>query len=31
MRLEQRGWLDRGLWVLRKSDPVTAAHLDRLG
>jgi hypothetical protein len=31
MRLEQRGWLGWGLWVLRKSDQVTAAHLDRLG
>jgi hypothetical protein len=31
MHLEQRGWLDRPLWVLRKSDPVTAASLDRLG
>jgi hypothetical protein len=31
MHLEQRGWLDRPLWVLRKSDPVTAARLDRLG
>jgi hypothetical protein len=28
--LEQRGWLDRRLWLLRKSDPVTAASLDRL-
>jgi hypothetical protein len=31
MRLEQRGWLDRRLWLLRKSDPATAAHLDQLG
>jgi len=31
MRLEQRGWLGWGLWLLRKSDQVTAAHLDRLG
>ena len=31
LRLEQRGWLDRRLSLLRKSDPVTAASLDRLG
>jgi hypothetical protein len=31
MRLEQRGWLDRRLWLLRKRDPVTAADLARLG
>jgi len=31
MHLEQCGWLDRRLWLLRKSDPVTAASLDRLG
>jgi hypothetical protein len=29
--LEQRGWQDRRLLHLRKSDPVTAGHLDRLG
>jgi hypothetical protein len=31
MRLEQRGWLDRRLSLLRKCDPVTAASPDRLG
>jgi hypothetical protein len=31
MHLEQRGWQDRRLWDLRKSDPVTAASLERLG
>lgn len=31
MHLEQRGWQDRRLWELRKSDPVTAASLERLG
>jgi len=31
LRLEQRGWQDRRLRLLRKSDPVTAANLDRLG
>ena len=31
MHLEQRGWQDRRLWDLRKSDPVTAARLERLG
>jgi hypothetical protein len=25
MLLEERGWQDRPLWALRKSDPVTAA------
>jgi hypothetical protein len=31
LRLEQRGWLERRLWLLRKSDSVMAASLDRLG
>jgi hypothetical protein len=31
MHLEQRGWQDRRLSDLRKSDPVTVASLERLG
>jgi hypothetical protein len=31
IHLEQRGWLDRRLWLLRNRDPVTAASLDRVG
>src|SRR4029450_6942793 len=31
IHLEQRGWLDRRLWLLRNRDPLTAASLDRVG
>jgi hypothetical protein len=31
MLLEERGWQDRPLWALRKSDPVTAATTASFG